>query len=165
MRGGDIMAGTKQPIELVIANGKKHLTKDEIKRRRETEVQAPSDNVEAPSYLTKRQKEIFYNYAKQLIDLKIMSNLDSEALGRYITSNDMYEKLTKKLRQKDVIDNIALFEDYSKAQERYFKLARASANDLGLTISSRCKLTVPQAPKASNPTAPKSKFEKFRGGA
>lgn len=159
------MAGSKQPIELVIANGKKHLTKDEIKQRRESEVKAPSDNVEAPSYLTKKQKERFWYYAKQLLEIRIMSNLDCEALGRYITCNDMYEKLTKKLRTKEVINNIGLFEDYSKAQERYFKLARASANDLGLTISSRCKLTVPQAPKPSNPTAPKSKFERFRGGA
>ena len=159
------MGRNKQPIELVIANGKKHLTKEEIKERRASEINAPSDNVEAPSYLTKKQKDIFYKYAEQLIELKIMSNLDSEALGRYITSNDMYERLTKKLRKKEVIDNITLYESYSKAQERYFKLARASANDLGLTITSRCKLTVPQAPKPSNPTAPKSKFERFRGGA
>ena len=150
---------SKQPIELVIAKGKKHLGREEIERRRAEEVKAPSDNIEAPSYLTKKQKEKFNHYAKQLIDLKIMSNLDSEALAKYITTNDMYEMVTKKLRTKDVRDNIALFEYYSKAQERYFKLSRSMANDLGLSISSRCKLVVPTPP---DPKTPESKFNKFR---
>lgn len=153
------MAGQKQPIELVIAKGKKHLTQAEIKERLNSEVKAPSDNIEAPSYLTKKQKEKFNEYAKQLIDLKIMSNLDNEALAKYITTNDMYEMVTKKLRSKEVKDDLTLFDYYSKAQERYLKLSRSMANDLGLSISSRCKLVVP-TPTA--PTTPENKFNKFR---
>lgn len=153
------MAGQKQPIELVMAKGKKHLTQKEIKERLNSEVKAPSDNIEAPSYLTKKQKEKFNEYAKQLLDLKIMSNLDNEALAKYITTNDMYEMVTKKLRSKEVKDNLALFDYYSKAQERYLKLSRSMANDLGLSISSRCKLVVPTPPA---PTTPENKFNKFR---
>ena len=149
----------KQPIDLIIAKGKKHLGKEEIERRRAEEIKAPNDNIEAPDYLTPKQVEKFNYYAKMLIDLKIMSNLDSEALAKYITTNDMYEMVTKKLRTKKVIDDINLFEYYSKAQERYFKLSRAIANDLGLSISSRCKLVVPTPPA---PTTPESKFNKFR---
>lgn len=160
MGGGGIMAGSRQPIELVMAKGKKHLSKDEIKERMESEIHAPSDNIEIPSYLTKSQKAKFEFYAKQLLDLNIMSNLDSEALAKYITTNDMYEMVTKKLRTSAVKNNISLFEYYSKAQERYLKLSRSMANDLGLSISSRCKLVVPpsQNPPQQNP----SKFDKFR---
>ena len=110
MGGGDIMAGSRQPIELVMAKGKKHLSKEEIKERMESEIHAPSDNIEIPSYLTKSQKAKFEFYASQLLDLNIMSNLDSEALAKYITTNDMDEMVTKKLRTSEVKNNISLFE-------------------------------------------------------
>lgn len=51
------MAGQRQPIELVIANGKKNLTKAEIQERRDSEVKPITDNIIAPSYLTKKQKK------------------------------------------------------------------------------------------------------------
>ena len=54
------------------------------------------------------------------------------------------------------------YDAWSKVQERYFKQCRACANDLGLTISSRCRLVVPEA-KESTPKANKFKqFEKTR---
>ena len=161
MGGGDIMAGQRQPIELVVAKGKKHLSKAEIKERMESEIHAPSDSIEAPIYLTKKQKEKFYFYAQQLKDLNIMSNLDSEALAKYITTNNMYEMATKKLRTKEVRDNLGLFDYYTKAQERYLKLSRSMANDLGLSISSRCKLVVPTP---QTPEKDENKFNKFRRG-
>jgi P27 family predicted phage terminase small subunit len=161
MGGGDIMAGSKQPIELVVAKGKKHLSKAEIKERMESEIHAPSDSIEAPTYLTKKQKEKFNFYAQQLKDLNIMSNLDNEALAKYITTNDMYEMVTKKLRTSEVKNDTVLFEYYSKAQERYLKLSRSMANDLGLSISSRCKLVVPTPP---TPPDNGNKFNKFRRG-
>ena len=37
--------------------------------------------------------------------------------------------------------------NWSALQEKYFKQARACANDLGLTITSRCRLVVPKAPE------------------
>ena len=53
------MAGQRQPIELVVAKGKKHLTKAEIEERKRTEVKAPADKVTAPPYLTPEQKKKF----------------------------------------------------------------------------------------------------------
>ena len=55
------MAGQRQPIALVQAKGKKHLTKAEIAERERTEVKAPSDRVTPPSYLTATQKGIQKN--------------------------------------------------------------------------------------------------------
>ena len=33
--------------------------------------------------------------------------------------------------------------DYANLQDKFFKQARSAAGDLGLTISSRCKLVLP----------------------
>ena len=53
------VSGQKQPVDLVLANGRKHLTKEEIEQRRSQEVKVDCDNIIAPSYLTKKQKEKF----------------------------------------------------------------------------------------------------------
>ena len=46
------MAGQRQPTDLVVMKGKKHLTKAEIAARKDAEVVAPNDNVKPPTYLT-----------------------------------------------------------------------------------------------------------------
>ena len=151
------MAGQRQPIELVLAKGSKHLTKAEIQERQDREVKPITDNIIAPDYLTKKQKDEFYRIAEQLKKLKIMGETDVDALGRYITANDFYIHAVKKMRSKDVKNNPIDFEAWSKAQERYFKQCRAAANDLGLSISSRCRLVVPERSEPQK----ENKFKKF----
>ena len=65
------MAGQRQPIALVQAKGKKHLTKAEIAERERTEVKAPSDRVTPPSYLTATQKKAFRKTAGDRPDFKL----------------------------------------------------------------------------------------------
>lgn len=138
------MAGQRQPIELIKAKGAKHLTKAEITEREKIEVKPITDDIIAPNYLTKKQKETFYKIADQLKALRIMGETDVDALARYITANDFYINAVKKMRSKEVKDDAILFEAWAKIQERYFKQCRSAANDLGLTISSRCRLVVPE---------------------
>ena len=101
---------------------------------------------------------IFYRIADQLKKLKILGETDVDALARYITANDFYVNAVKKMRSKEVKDDPYKFETWAKIQERYFKQCRASANDLGLSISSRCKLVVPETKKE---TPKENKFKKF----
>ena len=152
------MAGQRLPLELVQARGSKHLTKAEIQERQEREIKPITDNIIAPGYLTKKQKEEFYRIADQLKKLKILGETDVDALARYITANDFYVNAVKKMRTKEVKDDPLKFETWAKIQERYFKQCRASANDLGLSISSRCRLVVPEAKKE---TPKENKFKKF----
>lgn len=154
------MAGQRQPIELVIANGKKNLTKAEIQERRDSEVKPITDNIIAPSYLTKKQKEEFNDIADQLQKLKIMGETDVDALARYILARDLYVKITKQMRKAEVMNNPVILDKYMKNQDRAFKQCRSSANDLGLSISSRCKLVVPVAKDPPQKTNKFSKFEK-----
>lgn len=165
------MAGSRQPIELVIANGKKHLTKTEIEERRSREVQPCTDEIVAPSYLLKKQKTQFNRLANQLQRIKIMGETDVDALARYVTAQSQYENATKELRQlqreRPDKDDENYFDKFckwmsaqdtlAKLQNRYFTQAHTAATSLGLTISSRCKLEVPvveEAPKVN-------KFAKF----
>ncbi len=153
------MAGQKQPIDLVIAKGKKHLTKQEIKTRKEQEINVPFVDIQAPKYLSKKLTDEFYEVAEKLKSLNIMTELDEDCLARYLLSKNNYLKITKKLNniitKKET--RISEIDSLISIQDKLFKQCRSAANDLGLSISSRCKLIVPV-----DPTPPKkNKFDKF----
>lgn len=152
------MSGQRLPTGVVEARGNKHFSKAELEERRNSEIKPITDNIIAPDYLTKKQKDEFYRIADQLKKLKILGETDVDALARYITANDFYINAVKKMRGKDVKDDPIKFGAWAKIQERYFKQCRASANDLGLSISSRCKLVVPEK-KNDKPKV--NKFKKF----
>lgn len=152
------MAGQRIPLEVVQARGSKHLTKAEIKERQDREIKPITDDIIAPAYLTKKQKDDFYRIAEQLEKLKIMGETDVDALARYIVANDFYVNAVKQMRKTEVKNDPIKFGAWAKIQERYFKQCRSSANDLGLSISSRCKLVVPEA-KGEVPK--ENKFKKF----
>lgn len=166
------MAGQRQPIELVIANGKKNLTKKEIHDRLNSEVKPCTDEIAAPSYLTAAQKKDFDKIAAQLEKLGIMGETDCETLARYVTAQSLYEQAVKDLRAihkqrpKDMdVEALVLWADMldslDKRIDRYFKQATAAASKLGLSITDRCKLVVPAAPE----TPKADKFSKFNMGA
>lgn len=159
------MAGRrKQPIDLIVAKQRKHVTKQEIKDRKDTEVKAPDDDIKTPTFLTKKEQKKFEEIKKTLVDIKIMSNLDSDILARYIQMETQFEKITKQInkikftvdKKKDIAAEIQIMqqtEEYqtlSKMQIRYMKACNECARELGLTISSRCKLVVPK-PKEEKP--------------
>lgn len=170
------MAGSREPINLVIAKGKKHLTKDEIRERQSSEVQPVVDGIAAPPFLTAKQRKEFDRIAGQLQKLKIMGETDCDTLGRYIVAESQYREATKELRKltkerpkaEDYPDDRAgyytaldlyytMLDSATKRQDRYFKQATTVARDLGLTISSRCKLVVP----VKEETPKENKFSRF----
>ena len=176
------MAGPRQPIELVVANGRKHLTKAETEERRQRELKPCTDEITAPSYLTAKQKKTFYKIAAQLEKLNIMGETDVDALARYITAQELYEQAVKDIRKlakdrpkaeekeadpKSYYANMDLYytmmDSATKRQDRYFKQAQQAAGALGLTISARCRLVAPvveEKPKENK----FSRFGKAAGG-
>ncbi|WP_300924846.1 phage terminase small subunit P27 family [uncultured Clostridium sp.] len=150
------MAGRKkEPIELIQAKGRKHLTKEEIKNRTLTQIVAPSDNIIPPDWLGEELKEIFSEYAIQLKEVGIISNLDVGALERYVVAEYEYREYSAQLLEMKVIN--AKYVKIRDIRSDALKEARALASDLGLTPSSRGKLVVPKAKEEK----PKNKFEKF----
>ena len=157
------MAGQRQPVELILAKGSKHMTKAEIMERQSREVKPVTDGIIPPDYLTKKQKDEFNKIAEQLMKLRILGETDVDALARYIISRDTYIKLSKQIQKKAILEDPVLLNQYMKNQDRVFKQCRSSANDLGLSISSRCKLVVPET-KTETPKENKFKqFEKRSG--
>ena len=165
------MAGARQPIGLIIANGKKHLTKSEIEARQSSEIQPCTDGIAAPSYLTAKQRKEFDRIAGQLQKIGIMGETDCDTLARYITAQGLYEQAVKDIRQvqkdrpKDATpEHLAVWADMltslDKRQDRYFKQAHTAAGALGLTIAGRCKLVVPSAPEAPK----ENRCSGFKGG-
>ena len=166
------MSGQRQPISLIQAKGKKHLTKAEIAERQRTEVKAPADKVTAPSYLTPTQKKAFRKTVKELRAIDLISNLDVDAQEKYkeitqqIAQLPLMVDMPIETKEKDedgrpIYQTIKVVnsqvERLAIMQDRYFRQCRQGAADFGLTVSSRCRLIVPKAPEA-----PKgNKFDKF----
>lgn len=165
------MAGPRQPIQLIVAKGKKNLTKKEISDRLAVEIAPCTDDISAPKYLTAAEKKRFEKIAEQLDKLGILGETDTETLARYITAQSQYEKITKELRKvlNKSLDTtsptymealnvwVETQDRLAKLQNRYFTQAQTAASALGLTISSRCKLIAPK----TDETPKVNKFKKF----
>lgn len=165
------MAGARQPIQLVMANGKKNLTKKEIADRLATEIAPCTDDLSAPTYLSAAEKKQFDKIAEQLGKLGILGETDTETLARYVTAQSQYEKITKELRKvlnaspastnpkylHELAGWLELQDRLAKIQNRYFTQAQTAAAALGLTISSRCKLIAPKV----DDTPKVNKFKRF----
>ena len=175
------MAGKpREPIDLIVAKGKKHLTKDEIEERKAQEVDVPFVDVKPPSYLKgKKRRSEFNHYAGMLLKIGIFTELDVDVLAKYIIAKELYLQYTKQLEEvvsKSVIVdkwtelNSIVFNDEDEGtlrdllerilrrqkgddttvlmnlQDKAFKQCIACAKELGLTITSRCKLVIPTPP-------------------
>lgn len=134
----------KKSLEVILGNdNSSHLTKEEIAKREEEKIIASNDNIKAPKYLIEELKNKFNELAEELISIGLMTNLDCDALARYLTSEYNYQKVTTKMFEINEIS--AKYKNYADLQDKFFKQARSAAGDLGLTISSRCKLILPKS--------------------
>jgi len=151
------MPNVKQPIAVIKAKGKKHLSKAEIDERERTELKVDLKDVAIPNYLPVKLKKEFEEIASKLLKIGIMTELDEDCLARYLQSKQNYLLYTKMLNKAIKNNNIIEMEKLTTMQDKAFKQCRASANDLGLTIGSRCKLVMPQVPEEPK----ENKFSKF----
>ena len=136
-------ARPRQPIQLVKAKGKKHLTKAEIEAREKSELKVDLKDVSVPEYLPAKLKEEFEDIAFKLLKVGVMTELDEDCLARYLLSKQSYLQYTSMLNKATRNNKIVEMEKLMSMQDKAFKQCRASANDLGLTIASRCKLVMP----------------------
>lgn len=150
----------KLPIDLVIAKGKKHLTKAEIEARRSSELKVDFKDVSPPDYLPTKMRGEFEEIARKLVAIGVMTELDEDCLARYLISQQNYLQYTKLLSKAIRSENIEQIAKAQKTQDIAFRQCLQSANALGLTITSRCKLVVPTVEVEK----PQNKFTKFNIG-
>lgn len=82
------MAGKRQPTDVVIANGRKHLSKVEEAERRAGEVKvSPAKTAKPPKWLPETLKKDFRAIGKRLIAAGLYTELDADTLGRYLVAH------------------------------------------------------------------------------
>lgn len=172
------MAGRpREPIDVIKARGKKHLSEAEYDERKNGEIIVPFVDVEPPKHLSKAQKDEFNEIAGKLLQLGVFTELDVDVLAQYIVAKTLYWELNsqiKKVMSKknavhkwDVVESLAANceeqEDLKKLleallrrqrgddvaalltqQDKVFKQCRSCARELGLGITNRLKLTLPE---------------------
>lgn len=187
------MSGPRRPMDLNLAvvKGGKHWTKDEIESRMAQEVKLPKPKtLKAPKWLEPEAKKLFGHYAKLLLAFPegIVSELDTGTLARYCDCELSYAEASRQKRffldecrqlrvqaEKDS-EKAAEFsncEAYVAAEKqvdywsgqmaRFEKICRGCAADMGLTVTSRCKLVVPQVELAQETDPLADLQKKFLG--
>ncbi|MGE7546098.1 phage terminase small subunit P27 family [Sporosarcina newyorkensis] len=161
------MTKNRKPIGLHLLEGNKNrLTKEEIQQRQshEESMKADTDKVIPPSRLTKAQKEKFVVLSGQLMELGIFDNLDVDTLAMYIETYDNYIRVNRSAKSMTAKQLKEDFKDYAQRMRTASQLAavcRQLAGDLGLTITSRLKLVIPENEEKGD--SPMAKFLKSRG--
>ena len=155
------MAGARQPTAFVELKGKKHFTKAELEERRNAEVNADTDNIVPPDYLTEKQAGEFLALADELKRCEIMTNLDCDALARFVVARSDYADYVKLMRSiPKTVDNLQELKEADKLKRGAFLDCNTAAKELGMTISSRCKLVVPKKEESK----PINKFAVMQSG-
>lgn len=149
------MAGKRQPTDVVLANGRKHLSRAEEAERRAGEVKvSPAKTAKPPKWLQETLKKDFRALGKRLIAAGLYTDLDADTLGRYLVAQHQWELATREAEKALGHLDPEEADDWGKIQERYFKQARNCANDMGLTITSRCRLVVPESRQETEDSNP-----------
>lgn len=142
------MAGPRQPTELVVLKGRKHLTKAEITQRRNSEPKTDKvKQVRAPVWLPKHLREEFAKLGRELNEIGLLSKLDFDILARYLMSRDAWVAAHLKARDALDMDDAKEAGTWSRVARTYFDQCQQCASSMGLTISSRCRLVVPKPPE------------------
>ncbi len=140
------MAGARQPTELVVAKGRKHLTRAEEDARRDRDViMPPADAVTPPGWLPKALHREFREIGELLNGAGLYSELDRDVLGQYFLCRERWAKADRKAAAAIRKDDEKLAREWTGVQASYFKQARQCAEAMGLSVTSRCRIVVPDA--------------------
>lgn len=152
------MGRRKEPLKLLEGKGKSHLSTGEKAARAAGEVKTPKvKQVRPPGWLPEELKKPFHETARQLVELGIFCKLDRDVLARYLLAHQVYQQALSQVQYALSAGDEAGAVKWSTVHDRYFRQCRDCANDLGLSITSRCRLVLPEGNKKPEENA----FEKM----
>lgn len=142
------MPGPRQPTDMVKAMGRKHMTRAEEDQRRDREVYVPPPGqAQPPRWLAKKFHREFREIGEILRQAGLYSELDRDVLGQFLVARERWYRADRlasaAIRDKDE----KLAREWSGVQGTYFKQCRQCAEVMGLSVSSRCRLVVPEVLK------------------
>ena len=149
------MPGPRQPLEVIEATGRKHLSKSERAQRAASEPRSsePVKRLNPPAWLPKSQHCEFRRVAREIVRLmpQMVSRSDTETIATYCMARQEWLTATARANAALASGDLSAAQGWAQIQDRYFKQVRACANDLGLTVSSRCRMVVPVKDDIKNP--------------
>ena len=140
------MGRNAQPIALIKAKGRSHISKKEMEEREARELKVPFTDVHPPEYMTDKQKEEFNRIAEMLLALNVFTELDVDCLARYVLEHELYLAQHSEVRKARKSGNAAKLKEVEVMYDKTVRRIRALASDLGLTPTSRMKLSAPPPP-------------------
>lgn len=140
------MGRNAQPVALIRAKGKSHFGKKELEEREARELKVPFTDVHPPEYMTEKQKQEFMEIADMLLALNVFTELDIDCLARYILERDLYLAQHNEMRKARKSGDAARIKEIGIEYDKTVRRIRGLAADLGLTPTSRAKLSVPPPP-------------------
>ncbi len=150
------MPGPRQKLSVLEANGRKHLSRTEKAERAAQEVNLPKPKtLRPPKWLPDDLKPEFRALAREILAADIgAAQLDCDTLGRYVVAQRQFAAACREAqRAMESPHNTEAAAEWLKMQDTCFKQCRACANDMGMTITSRCRLVIPDTgqKKEENP--------------
>lgn len=149
------------PLELLDAIGAKHLTEAERAERRRREIRNREEikRLSPPAWMPEGQRSEFNRISSALIKLMpgMMARTDADVIATYCMARAEYLAATRQANAAISAGDVKEAQAWGLVQKRYFEQARACANDLGMTITSRCRLVLPEG--ANKPQ--ESEFERL----
>lgn len=145
------MPGPRLPTDVVKERGRKHLSKTEEAERRQGEVKLPKPKkISPPKWLPEYLKDDFKALAKELLAADMgAAGLDRDTIGRYLVASRQYTAAAIQVQDALDAENSEKATEWMNIQDKCFKQANKCANDMGMTLTSRCKLVVPKKEEPS----------------
>jgi phage terminase small subunit len=101
-----VLGRNAEPVSLIVAKGKKHLTKAEIESRQRVEIKLGDEKIICPTYI--KSNKLAYEKWKEIDkiykEVDFVSSGDAGLLGRYCMTHGEYLEL---LKRRSAINNIA----------------------------------------------------------
>ena len=117
------------------------ISNEEIENREKTEnnLKGQNDKIRAPTYLTKKQKNIFKYIVNELNNSKILGNLDVYMLSQTAIAIDRIQTIENEINE----DNELLKDSkYMATKEKYSKEFFRCCNELCLSPQARAKISI-----------------------
>lgn len=149
----------KLPQNVIEMRDRSHQTKAEKATRRASEPKTEKvKQVRAPVWLPEHLRDEFGKLGRELNEVGLLSKLDFDILARYLMSRDAWVAAHIKSRDALDMDDAKEAGTWSRVARTYFDQCQQCASSMGLTITSRCRLVIPQPPKDETEDDPMTKM-------
>ena len=143
------MARRAIPINILQQKGKSHVTKAQIAARSaaESAFNFPADKVRPPAFLSDVAKKEFRRLAKGLLDVKLITNVDVNALAAYCQAFSRWKDAEEKLARHGTLikgkNGEPVINPYVYIVDKCFAQMKAMAVEFGFSPGARAKIAVP----------------------